>query len=385
MCLGPSKATQAEAYEIETGISISGSAKLVTGKKLKDPLNMTMMYAPEKGSKAFAVAKTDLDGNFTFRNLNVKEPTTAFIQGAKDNGSRSTTLMMNQYKWPQYKSSYEVVDPLYSDAEQMKLFLDQQKRWAEIDNELSKSKVTVLKEAVVKARKENGIDTRKILYEGTNFQTYEVKQEACATAGHVLQLLQGRIAGLTIMPQDGSTWIAIVRTVQSFKGDVAQDKGISEIDRGRMAAPVYLLDGMIIDGSFLGGITPCSVESIDVVIHPFPQYNAKGLVSIITKRANGNYDRSKEEARGAIVANIKGYEMARQFYSPKYASPEVDPKHVPDLRATLYWNPDVKTDANGNAKVTFWNSDEKTSVHVVLEGISVDGQPAYTTTDFKVE
>ena len=45
----------------------------------------------------------------------------------------------------------------------------------------------------------------------------------------------------------------------------------------------------------------------------------------------------------------------------------------PDFRRTLYWNPDVKTDAQGNAKVGFYNNSTCRQFIVSAEGVAPDG------------
>jgi uncharacterized protein YfaS (alpha-2-macroglobulin family) len=46
----------------------------------------------------------------------------------------------------------------------------------------------------------------------------------------------------------------------------------------------------------------------------------------------------------------------------------------PDYRRTLYWDPNVQTDANGNANIEFWNNSECTQILISAEGITSDGK-----------
>ncbi len=71
----------------------------------------------------------------------------------------------------------------------------------------------------------------------------------------------------------------------------------------------------------------------------------------------------------------KGYEQKVEFYSPKYDA-EYD-KSINDRRTTLYWNPDLRFDENGNTSVSFFTADRKTDYRIVVEGISRDGTPVY--------
>ena len=44
-----------------------------------------------------------------------------------------------------------------------------------------------------------------------------------------------------------------------------------------------------------------------------------------------------------------------------------------DCRRTIYWNPNVITDEEGRAKVTFYNNSFTKSVAVSVEGMAKDG------------
>ena len=50
------------------------------------------------------------------------------------------------------------------------------------------------------------------------------------------------------------------------------------------------------------------------------------------------------------------------------------PAHIPDFRPTLYWNPDVKTNAEGKATINFQTSDDMGNLRVQIEGITKDGK-----------
>lgn len=69
-----------------------------------------------------------------------------------------------------------------------------------------------------------------------------------------------------------------------------------------------------------------------------------------------------------------GYAPPVQFYSPDYSSILPD---KPDYRRTLYWNPNVKTDENGNASIQFYNNSTCKKMIISAEGITKDGQPFY--------
>jgi hypothetical protein len=57
-------------------------------------------------------------------------------------------------------------------------------------------------------------------------------------------------------------------------------------------------------------------------------------------------------------------------------------ENIPDLRTTLYWNPEIKTNRRGRAKVGFYNSDVTRNFQICIEGITEDGIPIFDIFEF---
>jgi len=68
-----------------------------------------------------------------------------------------------------------------------------------------------------------------------------------------------------------------------------------------------------------------------------------------------------------------GYQVSREFYSPVYETKEQKEDPTPDLRTTIYWNPDVQTDEAGQAKISFYAADVPTTYTITIEGITKEG------------
>jgi hypothetical protein len=98
------------------------------------------------------------------------------------------------------------------------------------------------------------------------------------------------------------------------------------------------------------------------------------VISVLTKRGNPNYDYSNDKAAGIEAISIAGYYPTKEFYAPKYD--EILPEHArPDFRSTIYWAPKIRTNANGKAQISYFNSDATSKVNVLLQGISTSGIP----------
>ena len=69
---------------------------------------------------------------------------------------------------------------------------------------------------------------------------------------------------------------------------------------------------------------------------------------------------------------LQGFNRPAEFYNPDYSKAAL-PK-VKDYRRTLYWNPDVTTDKNGQATISFYNNSVCKELDVSAEGISRQGE-----------
>ena len=65
--------------------------------------------------------------------------------------------------------------------------------------------------------------------------------------------------------------------------------------------------------------------------------------------------------------------VTRQFYSPRYMS-SAQETVVPDLRQTIYWNPDVVTDEKGEATISFYTSESNSRGYmIIVQGTDLKG------------
>ena len=76
---------------------------------------------------------------------------------------------------------------------------------------------------------------------------------------------------------------------------------------------------------------------------------------------------------GRRTTTVKGFTRPVQFYSPEY--PDGPIEGTPDYRRTLYWNPNVITDAEGHARVEFYNNSFTRKFTINAAGITASGVP----------
>ena len=76
---------------------------------------------------------------------------------------------------------------------------------------------------------------------------------------------------------------------------------------------------------------------------------------------------------GRRTTTVKGFTRTLEFYSPQYPDGPIEGNL--DTRRTLYWNPNVKTDEDGRARVEFYNSTFTRRFTISGAGITASGIP----------
>ena len=87
--------------------------------------------------------------------------------------------------------------------------------------------------------------------------------------------------------------------------------------------------------------------------------------------------RTDEIPYNVSQANPLGWQKPARFYSPRYNTQESLKSKEKDNRITLYWNPAVKLDENGEATISFYTSDSDTQYRIEVEGRSAARQYHY--------
>ena len=72
---------------------------------------------------------------------------------------------------------------------------------------------------------------------------------------------------------------------------------------------------------------------------------------------------------------IDGISLPLTFYQPNYQGRMQEAPA--DYRRTLYWNPNLTTDADGNCKVSFYNNGRSSHLGISVAGITTDGRMMY--------
>ena len=146
--------------------------------------------------------------------------------------------------------------------------------------------------------------------------------------------------------------------------------------RGSLNNPMILVDEVeIMDMDEVSYLSASDIESIQVFKGAnaaiFGSRGGNGVIAITLKE--GVQLKASTPISLAHITPL-GYQKPAEFYVPKYDVESELKKTDPDLRTTIYWNPKLTTDADGNIMVKFYTADKTNNYSVVLEGITNSGE-----------
>jgi len=99
---------------------------------------------------------------------------------------------------------------------------------------------------------------------------------------------------------------------------------------------------------------------------PPPQYS---WVEVTTRSGKGLF---MKPTPGTYLYKAMPFASTKQFYNPKY-SPKNSASKLIDLRSTIYWEPDIITDSQGKATVSFYSADTPGTYTIITEGSDMYG------------
>jgi len=152
---------------------------------------------------------------------------------------------------------------------------------------------------------------------------------------------------------------------------------------------VVIVDGIVMTGDHLDDLNASDVNSIEVLrsgafLAVYGTNAPGGALVITTKRGGQSTYVTSEAPAGLITYPFNGFYKARAFYRPKY-NPASSDTQKPDLRGTIYWQPNIITDKDGKAVFEYNNNDTKGIYRVVVEGIDDNGNLGRLVYRYKVE
>jgi hypothetical protein len=347
-----------QRYEIENGIHVQGKVKRLFSKKGVTGGEVTLFLNDDKGGFLISQAPTDSLGYFEFPSLVFPDSINAFVQGVNKRGRKNTEIVqLNSVSVPPLQEVGTLSFHLPNERSQVHFNKMAYQRFADDKvffpekNSIMLNEVNVTSSSLEKNKMDDG-----------HHRIYSVADDVLVVTDRDLgytsiwNYLAGRVAGLQV---SGNS--VTIRGAASFYGS---------------SEPHFLLDGAPVDKDMLDGISMSDIDKIEVLksigsTAIFGMQGANGVIAVYTK--TGEAIVRDDYVLGVVSEKLKGYYEAREFYSPAYSLDSVS--ELPDHRATLYWDPGIRTDSIGTAAFSFYTSDDQAPILIYIEGLSMDGNP----------
>ena len=157
------------------------------------------------------------------------------------------------------------------------------------------------------------------------------------------------------------------------------------------AEPMLIVDGVETAGSndekigdnspvlrYLNQLSARDIDFMEVLASgDAAMYGLRGGNGVIIVNTKNRAENTTNGPAGMKIVSTRTYHMPPTFPTPDYSIKEMQETDSTDKRNTIYWNGNLVTDANGNAAVTFYTADARTTYSVVITGLSANGEYIY--------
>lgn len=324
---------------IEKGQTISGRIMGFFGANVKK--GPICVLAPKYN--IIATTETDEKGQFIV-NTSFRDSTTFLVQARTKKGFAGVDILMDP---PQYPVATHKAPYFNGATTFMEDYLMNTRDQYYMEGGM---RVYNLKEVTVTAKRER--PSSKSIYTG-GINTYTVEEDRLQGYGQTAFDAASRLPNVTIT--NGSeihirnnsepAIIVIDDIVYEDASDILKDIQVSDM------SSISLLRGA--DAVILGP-------------------RASGGAVVITLKDPRNLP--ARPAQGIITYTPLGYSESVEFYHPTYDTPEKKNAQRSDFRSTVYWNPELRLDAEGKATIEYYTPDSTAPEDIIIEGVDKNGK-----------
>jgi hypothetical protein len=347
------------AYQPENNLGIDGMIRTFNGKPIPNaPVSLVSF-----GSGLFLTQNTDDKGNFKFPNLDFADSTHFLLQATNAAGKNKADII---YKMPVAPSVLPVIIPAGNNVEKrMDVYLQNTLEQNHDYVKYGGPRGIMLKQVDIKnVKAKNEYNSSNL--GGSGHADQVVHMSDLPQGGRLSDILGGRLIG--------------VKFADRGAGMTAQYGSASSFMNSDM---LIVVDGVPVNANNnppfdINSLNSFDIETVEVLKYGNSAiYGVRGgfgvLVFTTKQIKRGAY--KNIAAEGVLPIAAKGYYKARTFYSPKYDNAKANAAAVKirDLRTTIYWNPELPVDKDGNAAIDFYNADSPGKYRVVIEGMDGNG------------
>ena len=363
--LNDNSTATAATFTPEAHVDLAGALKTKAG----DAIINTNVILIDKTNGSTFIQQTDAQGKFRFSNLDFLSDSHFVIKTTASTGKNAAVITLDSPVAGPAVTAGNAIASRYNANADILASLQNNQGPGVLTASSESSKVSMQSSSDLQpARKDDNYRSTKLGGSGNADQV--IKADQILTSTSLSEGLKGIARGI-----DFSSGVPFLQSSMT-------------VSPGGMGAQGMLV---LVDGaptSNIDNVEPSEVESIEILKGPntsiYGVRGASGVMIINTKQISTQATVSKEMSPGIFAISPKGFYKAREFYSPRYDAAQAE-NNLPDLRTTIFWKPDVTTDASGNASFNYFNADGAGSYRVVVEGIDGKGNLGRQVYHYKVQ
>jgi hypothetical protein len=345
------------AYQPEKEFVVQGKATNVFGK----PIEKSSIVLALKKLTAVRDTLTDNLGRFAFRGLVPMDSAVILLTARNKRGRQfNISLDVEEFKEPVYKTTLPQV-PWYVNTD-----------------------TTLLKNSQAKATQAKAVED--YYGEGTQLREVVIKGQRAIKGSKNLN------------GPGGADEVIEEKVFHKANHQSLRDLLIARYKKDFLQLPFYSLKGhrvvLFIDGvrgpltteEYMNHLHAEDIRGIEIMnsskyamaydpyyIHKLigPERAVPIFLEVTTYSGNGAY---LKNIPGTYLYRPIPFTLPKQFYSPKYTVNNKNKAMGTDMRSTLHWEPNILTDADGKATVSFFMADKPADFTIIIEGISGQGE-----------
>jgi hypothetical protein len=342
-------------YAVESEFTIQGRVTTAFNKGLATGITIS-----SKGLAVFRDTLTNKDGSFIFKDLPLASDTLSYFLQARNKNNRNFNvgIQVDEFKPPVFTSESQHLMPWYVNSDSSLLNYV----WGRLEQKEEQLRLSgnVLNEVIIKAKKIvkgsrnlNGNGNADFVLDDKDIGHYRKLTLYDLILKRFKYIYTTRVQGVAryrymnmplVLLIDGHSFAS---TQMYMENITAEDVvGIEVMSSFKFLYPNYMPD------------------PIAAMLHP------RFILEVTTRGGRGAYAFAKNTP-GTYWHKPLLFTGSKQFYVPKYAVKS--PFTLTDLRSTIHWEPNIITDKEGKASVSFYSADRSGTYSFIMEGSDMTG------------